>query len=77
MVRTVPLFQISQGEAIADTCRYLGTEHVIYSTQLSVVQTTGMRARHMDAKAQVRTKRMRKIRSENYRRKEKERQRKD
>ena len=45
--------EFKQGQAIAEACRRNGVEHVVYSTQLSVVKAIGLRAKHMDAKAQV------------------------
>lgn len=42
--------EVREGQAIADACARAGIERVIYSTQLSVVKTLGVNARHFDAK---------------------------
>ena len=45
--------ELRQGKAIAEACQRNGVQHVVYSTQLSVVNSIGLRVRHMDCKAQV------------------------
>ena len=45
--------EVMQGVAIADACVRAGVGHVIYCTNMSVVKIMGMRARHVDAKAEV------------------------
>ncbi|CAD5122903.1 DgyrCDS11303 [Dimorphilus gyrociliatus] len=45
--------EIDQGRTIAEACQRARVEHLIYSTQLSVAQVTGMTVRHMDAKSRV------------------------
>lgn len=45
--------EVQQGKAIADACKKVGVNHVVYSTQLNVVKVWGMSAKHMDAKAEV------------------------
>ena len=45
--------EIQEGKLIADACSKSGVSHVVYSTQLSVVDILGIRVRHMDAKARV------------------------
>ena len=45
--------EVRQGKNLADASAREGLQHVLYCTQLSVVNTVGMHARHMDAKADI------------------------
>ena len=45
--------EIQHGKNIAEACAQAGVSHVIYSTQLTVVKMLGLRAAHMDAKAEI------------------------
>ena len=43
------------GMNIADACKQAGVQHVVFNTKLTVVTRFGVRARHMDSKAEIET----------------------
>lgn len=45
--------EIEEGKIIADALQRNNVNHVVYSTQLSVLDIIGVKCRHMDAKARI------------------------
>ncbi|ELT96234.1 hypothetical protein CAPTEDRAFT_161267 [Capitella teleta] len=45
--------EIAEGKVVAEACLRASVCHVIYSTQMSVLDIIGVKCRHMDAKARV------------------------